>query len=137
MSIDGCDQAHEQTIAHEQWLNEQARYTRGPCEAALQSPDFEPKRAGWCVVGPSREIIASVYGGGTQALTDARVLAASFDLLGALQMQMSWKMRDGTPCCCPAGEHEDDMPRPKKMPTVHASNCVEARAALKKAMEAR
>lgn len=55
------------------------------------------------------------------------------DLIYALKLQMHWTMRDGTPCSCPAGENEDDeFTRPKKMPTMHASGCSDARAALAK-----
>ncbi len=54
------------------------------------------------------------------------------DLVRALKLQMSWTMRDGTPCNCPAGENEGDFDQPKKMPTVHASHCEDARAALTK-----
>ena len=46
----------------------------------------------------------------------------------ALKAQASWKMRDGSPCACPAGNEEDE---PKdKMPTVHSTGCQMLRAAL-------
>ena len=46
----------------------------------------------------------------------------------ALKMQASWKMRDGSPCACPAGKNEDE-PR-GKMPTMHSTACGYLRAAL-------
>lgn len=59
------------------------RLATGPYEVALHPPQEISSLRGWCIVNAKREIVASVYGGGTQALTDARVLAASFDLLVA------------------------------------------------------
>jgi len=55
---------------------------------------------------------------------------AEAEIVFALRAQMRWKMRDGTPCNCLAGEREGDEPLPKRMPTVHASHCDVARAAL-------
>jgi len=50
------------------------------------------------------------------------------ELLEALRFQVSWIMRDGSPCCCPAGKNEDE---PKgKMPTVHSTACEMLRAAI-------
>ena len=47
---------------------------------------------------------------------------------------MSWRMRDGTCCGCPAGEDEDEMRG--KMPTIHSTACEEARSAIAKAKKA-
>ena len=50
------------------------------------------------------------------------------ELLEALRFQVSWIMRDGSPCCCPAGKDEDE---PKgKMPTQHSTACQMIRTAL-------
>lgn len=65
---------------------------------------------------------------------DARLIAAAPELLYALQLLMCWKMRDGSPYCCPAGENEGDFDQPKEMPTIHASGCSDACAALAKAL---
>ena len=46
----------------------------------------------------------------------------------ALEMQIQWRMRDGSPCACPAGRNEDE-PR-GKMPTLHSTACEDLRAAL-------
>ena len=51
-------------------------------------------------------------------------------LIIALSYQMSWKMRDGSPCCCPAGSTEGDYNETKKMPTHHSTACEMARKAL-------
>jgi hypothetical protein len=64
----------------------------------------------------------------------ASVLAAAPELLRALKLQMCWTMRDGSPCCCPAGENElDEHKRSKKMPTLHSSRCQDSRDAIAKA----
>jgi len=62
---------------------------------------------------------------------NARLIAAAPDLLDALEALMCWKIRDGSPCCCPAGIDEDDPNGP--MPTVHSTVCQQARAAIAKA----
>lgn len=60
-----------------------------------------------------------------------RIERAGPDLLAALEGMMSWEMRDGTLCGCPAGKDEW---KPKgKMPTVHSTTCQEARAAIAEA----
>lgn len=56
---------------------------------------------------------------------------AAPELLYAIKLQVSWIMRDGTPCVCPAGRDED---YPKgEMPTVHSTACEYLRAAISKA----
>lgn len=58
------------------------------------------------------------------------------DLMEALMGLASWKMRDGSPCFCPAGRHEDETPHSqlyvKEMPTFHSTACEDARAAILK-----
>lgn len=54
------------------------------------------------------------------------------ELLYALRLLMCWTMRDGSPCCCPAGKSEGDSDQPTKMPTFHASGCSDARAVIAK-----
>jgi len=59
---------------------------------------------------------------------DYRVFARIIDeetrlpeMLAALKFHVSWIMRDGSPCCCPAGINEDE---PKgKMPAQHSTAC--------------
>ena len=53
------------------------------------------------------------------------------ELVEALKGLMSWKMRDGSPCYCPAGKDEDEPHG--KMPTIHSTACLMARSALAKA----
>ena len=61
----------------------------------------------------------------------ANLITAAPELLEALRAQINWKMRDGTPCDCPAGRDEDE---PKgKMPTMHSTSCEMLRAAILKA----
>ena len=51
------------------------------------------------------------------------------ELIKALKAQMSWRMRDGSLCTCPAGKDEDE---PKgKMPVLHSTGCEIARDALR------
>ena len=64
-------------------------------------------------------------------IANARLIASAPDLLAALQMQIDWRMRDGSPCACPAGQDEDEQRG--KMPTIHATSCDELRAAIAKA----
>lgn len=59
------------------------------------------------------------------------VARAAPDMLEALLGLAHWRMRDGSPCFCPAGQHEDE---PKgAMPTRHATACADARDALARA----
>jgi len=61
----------------------------------------------------------------------AGLFIAAPDLLKAIEGLMCWKMRDGSPCCCPAGRDEWE---PKgKMPTEHSTACMMAREAIAKA----
>ena len=62
---------------------------------------------------------------------NARLIASAPELLEALRAQVNWRMRDGSPCACPAGRDEDE-PR-GTMPTLHATNCDYLRAAILKA----
>ena len=66
-----------------------------------------------------------------EAEANARLIAAAPDLLAALKDQVTWTMRDGTPCACPAGRHEDEPTG--KMPTIHSTSCETLRAAIAKA----
>jgi hypothetical protein len=77
-------------------------------------------------------IVTSLPERGTaQDQANADLISAAPDLYKALRSQVHWRMRDGSPCCCPLGEDEDE---PKgEMPTGHATNCEELRAALAKA----
>jgi len=65
--------------------------------------------------------------------TNADAIAAVPQLIAALKMQVNWRMRDGSPCACPAGQNEDE--RKGKMPTIHATSCEDLRAALRAAGE--
>ena len=49
-------------------------------------------------------------------------------LLQALIGLMSWQMRDGSKCCCPAGINEWEQTG--KMPVNHSTACESARAAI-------
>ena len=62
---------------------------------------------------------------------NARLIAAAPEMLEALRLLAHWKMRDGRPCFCPAGENEAEPTG--RMPTVHSTACGEARAAIAKA----
>lgn len=86
------------------------------------------------------EVIAVVSGprprGGiddkeAERLANGRLMVAAPEILDALQFLADWRMRDGSPCFCPAGRHEDE-PR-GKMPAVHSTACITARAAIAKA----
>lgn len=69
--------------------------------------------------------------GGAEYEANANLIAAAPELLAALEMLMSWTMRDGTPCCCAAGKDEDEQKG--KMPTMHSTACEDSRAAIAKA----
>lgn len=58
----------------------------------------------------------------------AEILA--WGLTRAIDGLMSWTMRDGTRCGCPLGKNEGEPNQPRLMPTLHATCCAEARAAL-------
>ncbi|MBI3654135.1 MAG: hypothetical protein HY231_24145 [Acidobacteria bacterium] len=98
--------------------------TSGQWEAALHPPELIARRKGWCIVGPrpDREIIASVYGGGSRALADARLLAAAPELLEALE-------RSAESLCsflCPSVKKTGE-------PWPHSQECEQVRAAIAKA----
>ena len=69
---------------------------------------------------------------GTHAGEDNRpLIIAAPEMLRALKCLADWRMRDGTPCFCPAGKDEDE---PKgRMPTLHSTSCEIARAAIARA----
>jgi hypothetical protein len=92
-----------------------------------------PNQQGARVIHVAEGEIAEVFSESfseEEAEAHARLIVAAPRLLRALKLRMPWKMRDGSPCCCPAGEKEGGNNEPKKMPTVHASVCEDARAAL-------
>jgi hypothetical protein len=92
-----------------------------------------PNQQGARVIHVAEGEIAEVFAEAVseeEAEANARLIAAAPDLLSALQMLMCWTMRDGSPCCCILGEREGDGDQPKKMPSMHASQCEYARAAL-------
>lgn len=57
--------------------------------------------------------------------------AAAPALLAALKFSMNYQMRDGSPCCCPAGVNEYEPTG--KMALVHTTDCDMRRAAIAKA----
>ena len=59
---------------------------------------------------------------------NARLIAAAPDLLNALKMQVTYRMRDGSPCGCPAGREEDEPTG--TMPLHHSTSCQMLRDAL-------
>ena len=63
-------------------------------------------------------------------IPNATLIAVAPELLEALQMQVRWIMRDGSPCACPAGANE---PEGRLMPTEHSTACEALRLALAKA----
>ena len=63
---------------------------------------------------------------------NANLLSLAPELLQALTMQVSWKMRDGSPCACPAGKNEDGEDSKGKMPTTHSTACQHLRDVLMK-----
>lgn len=72
----------------------------------------------WAMTRPNAELIV-------------RAVNAHEDLVKASLGILPWRMRDGSPCGCPAGKDEDE---PKgKMPALHSTACQDMREALAKA----
>ncbi len=68
--------------------------------------------------------------GDVRGEANARLIAAAPDLLVALKIIAPWRMRDGSPCFCPAGRDEDELKG--EMPTMHSTACDMGRAAIAK-----
>lgn len=116
------------------------RAARAREEGAMHTPTWDVTEAGEIVieVNPGKWAIAFTPGRNVssaltldfakQAASAPTLAADNARLRAALSGLMSWTMRDGTPCGCPAGREESE-PR-KRMPTTHSTACEDARAAL-------
>jgi hypothetical protein len=79
----------------------------------------------------SDDITSETYIASVRTNADALLISAAPELLAAAKLLMNWRMKDGSPCFCTAGENESEPSG--KMSLLHATSCKQMRAAIAKA----
>lgn len=84
---------------------------------------------------PTRTVDEVAFYAGPNAAFIVRAVNAYEEMLYALKYQILWKMRDGSPCACPAGKNEEGNFSKGEMPELHSTACEVIRRALARATE--